>query len=66
MINFDESDQASIISGLFGLHLQSKGHINGEPNPDCPFCKGFIIDNRPINDKAGLESYSFLILDVSK
>lgn len=60
-----ESDQAALVGGIFGLHLQSPGHINGEPNPDCAFCKGFIIDVRPNNWDAPFESYSFVIMDVS-
>lgn len=64
MIHFDESDQVGMIFPMFALHLKSKGHINGEPNPDCPFCKGFIIDNRP-KDQRGLIQHSFVILDIS-
>jgi hypothetical protein len=63
MMNFDESDQAGMIFPIFALHLQSKGHINGEPNPDCPFCKAFIIDDRP-KDQQRVSS-SFVILDIS-
>lgn len=66
-MDFDESDQASMVGGIFGLHLQSPGHINGEPNPDCPFCKGCIIDDRPEELKGyPFESYSFVIFDISE
>lgn len=50
---------------IFALHLQSKGHVNGQPNENCPFCKNFIIDDRPLAKEYPLESYSFLLLDVS-
>lgn len=61
MINFDESDQASIVGAVFGLHLQKHG---GKPDPTCEFCKGFIL-TEPLQTDFPLESYSYLILDVS-
>lgn len=65
-IEFDESDQAAIIGFLFAVHLQNEKH-NGKPDPNCGFCKAFIIDNKPIPDEQHLIScYSFLILDVSE
>ena len=54
-------DQAGMMMDIAYLHFQSKGH-NGKPNPECPLCKNFFIND---NTNPALESYNFIILDVS-
>lgn len=64
---FDESDQASIVGSMFYMHMRDTPGHNGKPDPECPFCKGFIIDNRPIEDRVyPLESYKFVIIDLNE
>ncbi len=60
MHNYNElEDQAGVVGMLFGAHLATHG---GKPDPNCEFCKGFIISE---NTGQALMSYKFLILDVS-
>lgn len=63
-MEFDESDQAGLVGSIFSSHLAS--HKDHKPDPECPFCKGFILprDNEP--KEPPLESYSFILLDLSK
>ena len=57
-------DQAALVGGLFSLHLQQHG---GKPDENCEFCKGFIIPSKKqVENNYPLESYKFLILDVSE
>lgn len=65
MTNFDESDQAGMIGGIFAAHLNREDH-GGKPKEDCEFCKGFILDERPLAEQQKLQSYSFVFLDTSK
>lgn len=59
----DESDQVGMLGDIFSLHLQSKGH-DGKINPDCPFCKTFLMPEK--REGPPLESYRFIILDISE
>lgn len=60
---FDESDQVAIVYNLFDIHLQKKDH-NGKPKEGCPFCEAFIFPPKLAREYP-LESYSFVILDIS-
>jgi hypothetical protein len=64
MTFFDPSDQAAVIGNMYSLHLQSKGH-NGKVNPECPFCKAFLMQPEDLPEGRPLESHTFYILDFS-
>lgn len=55
----DESDQVALCGSIFSLHLLS--HTGNKPDPNCVFCKNFIIpENEPKT-----YSYTFMIFDIS-
>lgn len=62
--NYQEiDDQAGFIGFIVGTHLKTHG---GAPDPNCSFCKGFIIDQRSLTDEDyPFSSYKMVILDVS-
>jgi hypothetical protein len=54
------NDQAGFMFDLTKAHLNSHG---GKPDPNCVFCKNFIIfEPRPFP----LESYKFIIFDATE
>lgn len=61
---FEESDQAGIINDIYYSHLMNGRHINNKPDSKCLFCKHFIL-TIPTEGKP-LESYSYILLDISK
>lgn len=63
-LEFDESDQASIVGCIYNAHL--KTHKDNKPDPECAFCKAFLISDSLPENGYPLQSYSFMILDVSE
>lgn len=62
-MEFREDDQAGMIQFVFGEHLKKHDRV---ADPNCDFCRKFILpepDN--INKGFPLESYRFVIIDVS-
>lgn len=60
--HFDESDQVAMINEIINAHVASH---NGEVREDCDFCNAFINTKADLKTYP-LESYKFIILDVSE
>jgi hypothetical protein len=65
MKDFEEVyDQAGLVGDIFSLHLQQ--HKNGKTDPECDFCKNWIIPSILPEGQLTIESYKFIIFDVSE
>lgn len=56
-------DQSSIVDYILSSHLLT--HKDNKLDKDCAFCQGFIMESRPLAADYPLESYKFIILDIT-